>query len=77
METRVGKQLGTLYYGAALGYPMVEEHLLVPWPLSDTQGIVGPGEYYPERCCQSSAVDLRHLKGGGAATQQLSAGRWL
>lgn len=45
METRVGKQLGTFYYGAALGYPVVEEHLLVPWPLPNMQGIMGPGEY--------------------------------
>lgn len=41
METRVEKQLGMLYYGAALGYPVVEE----PWPLPNTQGIMGLGEY--------------------------------
>lgn len=46
MEKRVGKYLGTLYYGAALGYLVVEEHLV--WCLGPSlicRGSWDLGEY--------------------------------
>lgn len=46
MEKRVGKYLGMLYYGAALGYLVVEEHLV--WCLGPSlicRGSWDLGEY--------------------------------
>lgn len=67
----VGNQLGTLHCGAALGCPVVEEHLMWCLGFPSAQGVLpwDLGEYWHERCCQSRVVDLRHLKGGSAATQ--------